>query len=297
MLTLRQIRYFVAVAETRKISAAAVELGISQSAITVSIKEMENILGVALIQRRVGGISLTQDGHNFLHHAKNIESNVADAMHSMKTKEVAVQGSFRLGVTYTPLGYFLLPMLARFRRAYPNVDIEIVEMEREPLETALRSKKVDLALLVISNLSPQSGLRSKLLFRSPRMLWLSSAHRLNRLSEIALEQLESEEFVQFVSDEAERAAEKYFTELDFHPRIVLKTTSMEAVRGMVATGAAVTILANLVYRPWSLDGGRVELKPIVEKIPSLQLGFAWRTDKELSEVEQKFCNYLATSRE
>lgn len=108
MLTFRQVRYFVAVAETRKISAAAVELGISQSAITVAIKELEASLGVTLIQRRVGGVSLTQDGQNFLLHAKNIEANVADAIHSMKTKEVAVHGSFRLGVTYTPLGYFLL---------------------------------------------------------------------------------------------------------------------------------------------------------------------------------------------
>ena len=295
MLTFRQVRYFVAVAETRKISAAAVELGISQSAITVAIKELEASLGVTLIQRRVGGVSLAQDGQNFLLHAKNIEANVADAIHSMKTKEVAVHGSFRLGVTYTPLGYFLLPLLARFRRAYPNVDVEIVEMEREALEQALQDKRVDVALMVISNISQEDGLKSRLLLRSPRMLWISSAHRLNRRAEISLEELQAENFVQFTSDEADRSAARYFQELNFRPRIILRTTSMEAVRGMVATGAAVTILANLVYRPWSLDGGRVEFRPIKESVPDLALGFAWRSDKQLTEIENRFCNYLMVS--
>jgi DNA-binding transcriptional LysR family regulator len=67
---------------------------------------------------------------------------------------------------------------------------------------------------------------------------------------------------------------------------------MEAVRGMVATGAAVTILANLVYRPWSLDGGRVELRTLRDTIPSLDLGIAWSVDRKLSEAETKFLDYF-----
>jgi DNA-binding transcriptional LysR family regulator len=67
---------------------------------------------------------------------------------------------------------------------------------------------------------------------------------------------------------------------------------MEAVRGMVATGAAVTVLASLVYRPWSLDGGRVELRPLGDSLPTLDLGIAWSTEKSLSEGERKFVNYL-----
>ena len=289
MLTVKQIRYFVAAAETEKVSAAAISLGISQSAVTVAIKELEAQLGVTLIRRRVGGIELTQDGHKFLHHARNIEANIVDAMNSMTNKEAQTTGTIRLGVTYTGVGYFLLPNLARFRRAYPNVIFDLVEMDRAGLEHALHDGSIDLALIIASNLSRKHGLRYKILMRSPRTLWLSSGHRLNRLAKISLQDLREETYVQFASDEAPVSAQRY---LKIKPRTILSTSSMEAVRGIVATGEAVTILAHLVYRPWSLDGGRVESRPLSDKLPSLDLGIAWNRGKALSEAERKFIDYL-----
>jgi DNA-binding transcriptional LysR family regulator len=289
MLTLKQIRYFVAAAETEKVSAAATSLGISQSAVTVAIKELEAQLGVSLTRRRVGGIELTQDGHKFLHHARNIEANIVDAMNSMTNREAQTTGEIRLGVTYTGVGYFLLPNLARFRRAYPNVVFHVVEMNRAGLEHALHAGNIDLALIIVSNLSKKHGLRYRVLMRSPRTLWLSSGHRLNRLPRISLQDLRDEPYVQFASDEAPVAGRRY---LKIKPKVILSTTSMEAVRGIVATGEAVTILAHLVYRPWSLDGGRVESRPIADKLPSLDLGIAWKPEKTLSEAERKFIDYL-----
>ena len=50
-----------------------------------------------------------------------------------------------------------------------------------------------------------------------------------------------------------------------------------------------------LHRPWSLDGGRVEFRPIKESVPDLALGFAWRSDKQLTEIENRFCNYLMVS--
>jgi len=289
MLTLKQVRYFVAAAETEKVSAAASSLGISQSAVTVAIKELEAQLGVSLIRRRVGGIELTQDGHKFLLHARNIEANIVDAMNSMTNKEAQTTGSIRLGVTYTGVGYYLLPKLARFRRAYPNVLFSLIEMDRSGLEKALHDGGIDLALVIVSNLSRGHGLRYRMLMRSPRTLWLSSGHRLNRLSRISLQDLRDETYVQFASDEAPVAARRY---LKVTPKVILSTSSMEAVRGIVATGEAVTVLAHLVYRPWSLDGGRVESRPLSDRLPSLDLGLAWNPGKTLSEAERKFSAYL-----
>lgn len=289
MLTLKQIRYFVAAAETEKVSAAATSLGISQSAVTVAIKELEAQLGVSLIRRRVGGIELTQDGQKFLLHAKNIEANIVDAMNSMMNKEAQTTGEIRLGVTYTGVGYFLLPNLARFRRAYPNVAFDLVEMGRPGLEQALHAGSIDLALIIVSNLSKKHSLRYRMLMRSPRTLWLSSGHRLNRLPKISLQDLRDEAYVQFASDEAPVAALRY---LKVKPRIIFTTSSMEAVRGIVATGEAVTILAHLAYRPWSLEGGRVESRPLADPLPSLDLGIAWNRGKVLSEAERKFIDYL-----
>ena len=232
---------------------------------------------------------MTQDGHKFLLHARNIEANIVDAMNSMTNKEAQTTGSIRLGVTYTGVGYYLLPKLARFRRAYPNVLFSLIEMDRSGLEKALHDGGIDLALVIVSNLSRGHGLRYRMLMRSPRTLWLSSGHRLNRLSRISLQDLRDETYVQFASDEAPVAARRY---LKVTPKVILSTSSMEAVRGIVATGEAVTVLAHLVYRPWSLDGGRVESRPLSDRLPSLDLGLAWNPGKTLSEAERKFSAYL-----
>ncbi|WP_340107580.1 LysR family transcriptional regulator [Pikeienuella sp. HZG-20] len=292
MISLKQIRYFVAAAETQQISAAAVSLGISQSAVTVAIKGLESQLGVTLIRRRVGGVALTQDGVKFLQHARNIEASIADSILSMKNRESSVKGRIRFGVTYTGVGYFLLPALARFRRAYPDITIDLIEMERPALEQAVRRGAVDLALIIVSNLSEAHLLNVQMLMRSPRVLWLSSAHPLNKRSEISLQDLRSEPFVQFTSDEAPVSARRYLADIGFDPNVILRTTSMEAVRGMVATGGAITILASLVYRPWSLDGGRVEIRKLSEPIPTLDLGVVWSAERPISEAERKLVDHL-----
>jgi DNA-binding transcriptional LysR family regulator len=293
-ISLRQIRYFVAAAETRKVSEAATQLGISQSAISVAIKDLENYLGLQLITRRVGGIDITRDGAKFLNYARNIESNVEEAVHSMKSREETTSGHFRLGVTYTGVGYFLLPILSRFRRSYPDIIIDMIEMTRPEIEKSLLNRTIDLALVIVSNLSDgnEIEINYKSIFSSPRLLWLSSQHPLCKKDNIYLADLEEIPYVQFMSDEANISASKYLFPSGFVPNTVLRTTSMEAVRGMVATGAAITILASLVYRPWSLDGGRVELRPLKDPIPSLDLGIAWRASHHLSEAEIKFLSYL-----
>ena len=104
MISLRQVRYFLAVAETEKVSAAAANRGISQSAITLANKELENQLGVTLFERRVGGVTLTREGQNFVAHARNIEAAVADAVADMHPDRTDMKGKVRFGVTNAGAG-------------------------------------------------------------------------------------------------------------------------------------------------------------------------------------------------
>ena len=60
------------------------------------------------------------------------------------------------------------------------------------------------------------------------------------------------------------------------PEIALRTRSVEAVRSLVATGAGLAILPSLVYRPWSLEGDRIEIRDVSGDLPSVQVGLAWR---------------------
>ena len=82
-------------------------------------------------------------------------------------------------------------------------------------------------------------------------------------------------------DEAAHTAMRYWQLSDYQPRITLRTSSVEAVRSMVANGQGVTILSDMVYRPWSLEGKRIGTAKTDREIPSMDVGLAWRKGTEL----------------
>ena len=113
MMTLRQIRYFVAVAEAGSVSGAAAAIGISQSAITEALKALEAETGAGLLDRHAKGVALTYQGHQFLRHARSILAAVADAARALEAGPQAIVGRLNLGVTIMVAGYFLADLLAR----------------------------------------------------------------------------------------------------------------------------------------------------------------------------------------
>ncbi len=292
MLSLRQVRYFIAVADAEKVSAAATQLGISQSAVTLAIKDLEATLGVTLFTRRSGGVSLTQEGQNFRAHAENIEFVVDDAVASMQRKLPDLSGRVRLGVTYTASGYALFPLLSRFRRRNPSIAFDLVEASREELENMLAREEIDIAFMLVSNLSSPDRFHSKILKKSPRRLWLANTHPLIKKETVSMAEFAAEPYVFFKVDEADKASRRFWHDVGYEPNVIFETGSLEAVRSMVATGHAVTILSDLVYRPWSLDGGRVERRPISDNLPSMDVGIAWRHGYRFSAAESRFREFL-----
>ena len=292
MLSLRQVRYFIGVADAGQVSAGASGLNVSQSAVTLAIKDLEAELGVRLFDRRSTGLTLTRDGHHFLQHARNIEAAVADALRSMRAESSDVTGHIRLGVTYTFSGYFLFPILSRFRRAYPAVTFDLVEQERAALEAGILDGSVDLALMLTSNLSDRRRIGNEILVKSPRRLWLSSAHPLLGRDRIGLADIAEEPYVMLRTDEADESAKAYWAKAKVKPNVTFETTALEAVRSMVANGFAVTILSDVIYRPWSLDGSRVEARDIDARIPTMDVGIAWRKGRTFTPAERLFREHL-----
>src|SRR3978361_1607082 len=99
--SLKQIRYFTAHAQAGQISHAAVELNVSQSAVTAAIQQLETTLDFKLLDRNPGGVLVTAGGARFLHHARNIMAAVNEAMQMPRASPTAIRGPVRVGVTYT----------------------------------------------------------------------------------------------------------------------------------------------------------------------------------------------------
>ncbi len=72
------------------------------------------------------------------------------------------------------------------------------------------------------------------------------------------------------------------------PNTVMRTASVEAVRSLVATGAGLAILPDVLYRPWSLDGDRIEVRKILGELPTVDIGIAWRRGLRLPEMVRHF---------
>jgi len=294
-LTLKHLRYFIAAAETGQISHAAMELNISQSAVTAGIQGLEATLGARLLARGAQGVSVTPQGARFLSRARAIIAAVEEATRSPLGEEGEVTGHLRLGLTYTVAGYFMARHYAAFRRIYPGITVELSEQPRSAIENALVSGALDMAVMLTSNLGNAGELASETLFRSRRRLWLPSEHRLLSASEITLSDVVQEPYIMLTVDEAGRTAGRYWDHYALAPKVVFATSSVEAVRSMVAAGVGVTILSDMVYRPWSLEGQKIELRQTVEPVPSMDVGLTWPNARPLSAPARVFRAFISAA--
>lgn len=292
-ITLRQLNYFIATAETGQVSHAAMELNISQSAVTTAIKALEKELGVQLLERTHSGVRLTMEGTRFLGHARNITGAVAAAVRSPLREPKDHSGRLRLGMTYTVMGYFMSRYYTRFHMTYPNIALEVSELQRTALERSLIRGRLDMAVMLVSNLAATDELDQEVLMRSSRRLWLSSDHHLHGREQITLADVAAEDYVMLTVDEARKTASRYWNAAGLAPKIVLATSSVEAVRSLVAAGVGVTILSDMVYRPWSLEGQRIEVRSLVEPIPSMDVGLAWSRGRPVAPAAATFRAFMS----
>jgi len=286
--TLRQLQYFIAVAEEGTVSGAAQSLSISQSAVTEAIKELESDLGVTLFERHRRGLTITHKGHQFFRHANRILGSVQDARHSFLDEATAPPSVLSLGVTSLVAGYVLSDLLARFRRAYPAVSVSAIEDNGDYLEHLLIGGELDVAVMVISNLRDRNALQAEIFETSPYRLWLPLGHKLASAESIALSDIASEPLIMLSVDETEENTGKLLSALGAKPHVAFRTRSVEAVRSLVATGAGIALLPDLVYRPWSLEGDRIESRDISGTLPVVQVGMVWRRGSSLPQTARDF---------
>ncbi|MGD8430904.1 MAG: LysR substrate-binding domain-containing protein [Ectothiorhodospiraceae bacterium] len=283
----RQLQYFVAVSELGSISAAARELAVSQSTVTESLKDLEVDLGVSLLERHARGMSLTHKGHTFLRHAQRILAEISYAR-GVFAEETQVSGNLNIGVTSLVAGYALPDLLARYRRAYPATAVSVTEDIPEYLEHFLLNGELDVAVLILSALNETSAFNTTVIATYDFRVWLPMGHRLATASTVERSSLLEERYVLLESDEVRLATGALWQGLGGSPQVALRTSSVEAVRSLVGTGAGVSVLPDLVYRPWSLEGDRVDAVELADPLQAVEVGLAWRRGASVSEAARAF---------
>ena len=117
---------------------------------------------------------------------------------------------------------------------------------------------------------------------------MPAGHALAETEQISVRDLVGELLVLLNVDEIAEAAEQACRVAGVRPFIAVRTQSVEAARSLVATGAGVAVVPDLAYRPWSLEGDRIEARDLREVIPPVEVAVAWRRGAPLTPVGQQF---------
>jgi DNA-binding transcriptional LysR family regulator len=288
-VTLRQFRYFIAVAESGSVASASRTLAIAQSALTKAMQELEDEIGARLFERSSRGMQLTAQGHRFLAGARRVLAAVADATRLHADGDApALGGMLSIGVTSLVAGYYLSELFSRFRRNCPQVQVLVTEDEPRFLEHLLINGELDVAIMVSNVLSEPQALVAETLTRSPSRVWLAAHHPLAVKDELTLAECAECDQIVLEADRVDDLMRGVWARHQLKARSILRTTSLEAVRSLVGSGAGIAVLPDFLYRPWTLDAEHVDVRPVRDALPTVDVGLVWRRGSGLKPAAGEF---------
>ncbi|WP_350298250.1 LysR family transcriptional regulator [Pseudomonas putida] len=196
MTSIRQLRYFVEIAECGSFSSAAERLYVAQSALSRQIKELEQQLGTPLFERTARLPHLTLAGQAFLERARRLLADLAQAERVTRDIGQGLQGSLRLNHSSTvPLTGGLLARLGNYLKHNPGVSLEIAQQSSEAQLEDIAAGRLDIGLLRLPVLRQHEGVVLHELFDEPLLLAVAAGHPLAGTQYVQLEQLKEERFI------------------------------------------------------------------------------------------------------
>lgn len=287
-ITFKQFRYFLAVSETASVAAASRMLNIAQSAVTKSVLELEETLGLKLFERSSKGMELTQEGYRFQANARKVISAVAEAALIDSDHEVALTGDLTIGVTSLVAGYYLADLFARFQKSHPSVKLNVIEDQPQFLEHLLINGELDLAIMVTNALGDPRALQVELLTSSKNRVWMAANHPLASKQELSLAECAAHAHIVLEADRIDAVLRKVWGRYGLSPEITLRTSSLEAVRSLVGVGAGIAVLPDFLYRQWTLDAEYIRAHTLRDTVEAIDIGLVWRRSTRTRDVVLEF---------
>lgn len=259
-MELRQLRYFVAVAEELHFRRAAALLHISQPPLSQQIAALEHEIGYRLLTRSRRRVELTAAGEAFLRDARALLAELEGAVTRARAIDAGQAGVLRINFVGSALLSIVPSAVQRFRRARPDVEVQLHERSTVEQLRMVETGTIDIAL-VRPPIDPDAGLRAETVMRERTIAAIPSGHPLARLRRIPLRRLAAEPLVLFPRAQAPGYHDLLTGRLaatGTTPRIVQYAPEMLTIIGLVATGIGVSpvpasvahlALDGVTYRP------------------------------------------------
>jgi DNA-binding transcriptional LysR family regulator len=257
-MDLRQLRYFVAVAEELHFGRAALRVGIAQPPLTQQIQKLESQLGCLLLVRG-RKTSLTQAGNVLLEEARRVLRQADYAEEATRRAARGESGELRVGAPPSIMLSALPAVIRRYRKQYPAVTFALRELSTSAIESALRAGEIDLGFL--RETQPEPPLISEIAFEEPIVAVLPSANPLAKAKELKLGMLRDQPFVFFPQRLGAAFYDRmisFCAQAGFAPRVVQEATQWQSIVCLVEAGMGISLApacvrrfrwAGVVYRP------------------------------------------------
>jgi LysR family hydrogen peroxide-inducible transcriptional activator len=272
----RQLEHLVLLADHGHFGRAAKACHVTQSTLSASIKELENILQVPLVDRTKRRVVLTPLGLEIVERARRILNEGKDLVEAARAGSEPLSGTLRMGVIAT-VGPFLLPdILPRLRRAYPALRLYLVEDLTARLVEELRAGRLDIVLLALPY-EDSRNLETRALFQDPFKVALPNGHPLAAGKTVDMEQMRGEELLLLKEGHCLRdhaiAACRLADRREVQP---VEATSLHTLVQMVDNGLGITLLPQLAIDGGILRGTTITVLPTAGEPSSREIGLAWR---------------------
>ncbi|NBM15433.1 LysR family transcriptional regulator [Streptomyces sp. GC420] len=287
-MELRQLEYFVAVAEEAGFTRAAARLHVAQPGVSAQVRQLERELGQPLFDRSARTVRLTEAGEAVLPYARAALAAVAGARHAVDELTGLTRGHVTLGMIATRASLGVPELLAGFHRAHPEVEITLTESDSAALLEALRAGRMDAAVVGLAT-GPPPGIAAQVLTEQPLMAAVSPGHPFAARRSLRLAALADEPLISLPHGTGLRTAfDAACATAGIRPRIAFEAGDPHVLVQLAAQGLGVAIL------PSSLAEARRSVLhplPLTHPAPRARLALARRAEGPSSPAARAFLTH------
>ncbi len=249
-MELRHLRYFVAVAEEMNIHRAAARLNISQPPLSLTIKQLEEEIGVELFSREGRGIKITRAGEAYLLHAKQILADSARAVSDVLSIGKGITGTLKINFVGSSATGILQNTIAAYKKKYPNVALQLQQSNTHKIPSSVLSRKCDIGILRLPEKLP-AGVKIGKAVQEDWYLALPKGHRFISQKSISVNQLKDEKLIFYPRNDNPDSYDdvmKMFASRNIVPQIYQEADEQMVIAGLVASGMGIGLVPECMSR-------------------------------------------------
>ncbi|WP_093839369.1 LysR family transcriptional regulator [Streptomyces aidingensis] len=264
-MDLQQMRYVVAVAETRNFTRAAERCSVVQSSLSHRIAGLERELGVRLFARSSRRVELTSAGAAFVAGARECLAAADRAAADAAAAGGVVRGRLAVGVIVTTAAVDVPEVLQRYRARHPQVRVVLRSGRSDAMAAAIRAGDLDIAFLGLPEGERPAGVETVVLDHDRHVLVVPAGHRLAGASRVTLAEIAGESFVDFVAGTPARAqSDQAFTAAGLVRDVAYEAGVVELMTRLIARRLGVALLPSAFIRPLAAGDPELVLVPVVD---------------------------------